>query len=292
MELLAEKFLLNLRARNFSAHTLRAYAADLREFSAFLSKRGKATLAGFNRQNVRAYMGLLQSANPRRNTLLRKIASLRSFAGWLEEQGDFTDNPFMLLPLPRKERLLPRFLTETEVSALAASAVKADTILAPRNYALLELLYSSGLRRAEVAGLNIGDLDFMGGFVRVLGKGSKERIVPVGLNALSAVRAYLASRKSHGAAEPLFLNKNGARIGGHGIALILKTLARKSGSARHITPHMLRHSFATHLLDHGCDLRGVQEMLGHKNLATTQVYTHVSLERIKKVYEKSHPRSH
>jgi integrase/recombinase XerC len=290
MELLIEKFLLNLRARNFSAHTLRAYSADLKEFVEFLKKRGKPSLSGFNRQNVRAYLGWLQMSNPKRNTILRKIASLRSFAAWLAEQNEFKDNPFMLLPLPRKERLLPRFLTETEVAALAAGA-DDESFLAPRNHAIIELMYSSGLRRSEIAGLNIGDIDFMGGYVRVMGKGSRERIVPVGMNALSALRAYIASRNNAGAPDPLFLNKNGGRISGHGIALLVKTLARKTGSARHVTPHMLRHSFATHLLDHGCDLRGVQEMLGHKNLATTQIYTHVSLERLKSVYEKSHPRS-
>ncbi|MFA5937576.1 MAG: site-specific tyrosine recombinase/integron integrase [Candidatus Paceibacterota bacterium] len=290
MEPHSEKFLLQLRGRNFSPNTLRAYTADLKEFSEFLKKRGKTDIAAFNRQNVRAYLAWLQVSAPKRNTVLRKVSALRSFANWLDEQGQLGENPFLLLPLPRKERLLPRFLSEDEITSLVRAA-RADDKSGPRNFAMAELLYSSGLRRAEISMLNAGDVDFMGGYVRVMGKGSKERIVPVGEHALAALRAYLAGRKNALPGSPLLLNKNGGRLTGHGIALALKTAARKAGTARHVTPHMLRHSFATHLLDHGADLRGVQEMLGHKNLATTQIYTHVSLERLKQVYDHAHPRS-
>jgi len=292
MEQLAEKFLLHLRGRNFSPHTLRAYAADLRDFAAFLKSRGGgAAVSAFTRKNVRAWTGLLQSRNPGRNTLLRKVSSLRSFANWLEEQELLDGNPFALLPLPRKEQTLPRFLSEKEAVSLARAA-REDEKSGLRDSALLELLYSSGLRRAEIAGLNAGDVDFVGGFVRVMGKGSKERLAPAGNMALSALRDYLDSRKTPGAGEPLFLNRLGRRITGHGVALVVKKTAVRAHSARKATPHMLRHSFATHLLDHGCDLRAVQEMLGHKNLATTQIYTHVTLEKLKKVYDGAHPRSH
>jgi site-specific recombinase XerD len=161
-----------------------------------------------------------------------------------------------------------------------------------RDYALLELLYSSGLRRSEAAGLNIGDLDLFSGFARVMGKGSRERLVPVGDKALNALRAYLDTRPrplAHGL--PLFLNHNNGRLSGAGIALILKKMAKRARFARPVNPHSVRHSFATHLLDRGCDLKSVQEMLGHKNLQTTEIYTHVSLERLKEVYDKAHPRA-
>jgi len=290
MERLISEFLVHLRGRNFSPNTLLAYTTDLREFADFLKERGKTAVSDFTRHNVRAWLALMQSDLPKRNTVLRKVSALRSFAAWLEENEISPENPFLLLSLPRKEKLLPRFLSEDEVFSLSRAA-RADDKSGPRNFALAELMYSSGLRRAEVSGLNAGDVDFMGGYVRVMGKGSKERIVPVGDSALAALRAYLAGRGNVIAGAPLFLNKNRKRLTGHGIALTLKTSARRAGAARHVTPHMLRHSFATHLLDRGADLRGVQEMLGHKNLSTTQIYTHVSLEKLKQVYDSAHPRS-
>ena len=160
-----------------------------------------------------------------------------------------------------------------------------------RDSAVLELLYSSGLRRSEVSGLNIGDVDFVGGTVRVFGKGSRERVVPVGDAALGRLRDYLKSRPGAPAGAPLFLNGKGGRLSDQGVAWILKRWIRASGWPKPVTPHVFRHSFATHLLDHGCDLRSVQEMLGHKNLATTQVYTHLSLEQLKRVYGRSHPKA-
>ena len=159
-----------------------------------------------------------------------------------------------------------------------------------RDFAIFELLYSSGLRRSEIAGLNIGDIDFYSGMVRVFGKGRKERIVPVGDRALQCIKDYLMTRPfPHGAGEPLFLNCHNTRLSGNGIALILERMAGRARFARRVNPHAIRHSFATHLLDNGCDLKSVQEMLGHKNLQTTEIYTHVSLDRLKSVYKKAHP---
>ena len=285
MENNVRQFLNGLRAKNFSAHTLRAYETDLKSFAAFAASRSKTSAKDFNRQLVRAYLAWLQSSGPARNTLLRKIAALRSFSRFLSENREIEGDPFLLLPMPRKEKLLPKFLTEAEAAGLMDKAGENEKT-GPRDRALAELIYSSGLRRSETAALNSGDVDFLGGVVRVMGKGSRERIVPVTVTALGALRDYLSQRRPVSAGEPLFLNKNGSRLSGHGIALVIG----RCGSARKVTPHALRHSFATHLLNRGCDLRSVQEMLGHKNLSTTQIYTHVSLERLRQVYAKAHPK--
>ena len=289
MDELADRFLLHLRARNFSRHTLRAYEKDLADFFIFMTPRGKSSVQAMERQEVRAYLAWLNSRGLSRNSMLRKVSALRSLASYMTEQGLIKNDPFMLLPLPKKEKRLPRNLTEAEAAGLI-DAASGEKKLSLRDAAIAELLYSSGLRRSEVEGLNVGDLDFMGGFVRVMGKGSRERIVPVTDRALEAVRSYLAPRQPS-PSEPLFLNPMGKRLGGHGLALVVKRLALHSHSTRKVTPHALRHSFATHLLDRGCDLRSLQEMLGHKNLATTQIYTHVSLERLKKVYTGAHPQA-
>ncbi|MBO4555411.1 MAG: tyrosine-type recombinase/integrase, partial [Elusimicrobiales bacterium] len=197
----------------------------------------------------------------------------------------------------KKEKRLPRFLTEGEVGKMQV-ANNAEEVeekeenypFAERDFAIFELIYSSGLRRSEVVGLNIGDIDFYSGMVRVFGKGRKERIIPVGERALQCLKAYLDTRPlPHGAGEPLFLNCRNTRLSGNGLALILQKMAGRARFPKRVNPHSLRHSFATHLLDNGCDLKSVQEMLGHKNLQTTEIYTHVSLERLKSVYNKAHP---
>ncbi|MFH1618788.1 MAG: tyrosine recombinase XerC [bacterium] len=316
MDLLVSRFLLHLRSqRNFSAHTIRAYEADLREFLKFC--RGKEGTVpskkdlysrNLDRRIVRAFLARLQDSGLSRNSVLRKISSLRSFSSWLLNGKLLKTDPFLLLPLPRRDKRLPRFLSEGEVEKLMDSAgagyksrsqksevrgqrseVRSQN-LSLRDYALLELMYSAGLRRSEVSSMNVGDVDFVSGFVRAFGKGSRERLAPVSDRALEAINAYLKARPVT-AGQPLFLNFKGGRLSGSGIALIVARCAKAARFARKVTPHALRHSFATHLLDHGADLRSVQEMLGHRSLASTQVYTHVSLERIKKVYDKTHPRS-
>ncbi|MDD4005032.1 MAG: tyrosine-type recombinase/integrase [Elusimicrobiaceae bacterium] len=296
----AEKFLLYLRSRNYAARTLRAYSACLDEYLEFQGRRGAATLAGFNRTNIRLYLAYLSAAGPARNTVITKISALRSFARYAMDQGLLKRNPFLLLPLPKKERRLPRFLTEEEVAGLIDGLKYTDRAggrksslprYEKRDRALLELLYSSGLRRAEAAGMNVGDVDFYSGFVRVLGKGSKERLVPVGERALAALREYLAERAGPGPGEPMFVNRNGARLGGHGVAFVLKRALYVTGAERAVSPHALRHSFATHMLNNGCDLRALQEMLGHRNLATTQIYTHVSYRHLRKAYDGAHPKA-
>lgn len=290
MKELAERFLLHLRSKNFSAHTLQGYGADLEEFADFCQRRHADTETAFSPAFLRSFLASLTNKQLARNTLLRKIAALRSFTHYLLEQGTLTQNPFKLLPAPKKEKRLPRFLTLDEVRRLLDTACQKGP-LAARNRALFELIYSSGLRRSEVTGLRIADMDFFNGVVKVLGKGNKERFVPVTDEALKALQDYLSTRPSPQPQDALFLNKNGKPLTGDGLAFIFKNLAIQSGLARRVSPHSLRHSFATHLLNNGCDLRSLQEMLGHKNLSTTQVYTHVSLDQLKDVYQHAHPKN-
>lgn len=270
--------------------TLKSYGEDLNEFVNFCTLRGKNKPQDFTLGFIRSFLAGLTQKQPSRNTILRKIATLRSFAGYLLAQGKIEQNPFKLLPAPKREKLLPKFLTLEESTRLIDTAADKGRH-AVRNKALFELIYSSGLRRSEVTGLKIADVDFFNGVIKVLGKGNKERYVPVTEEALQAIKNYLACRANPLPNEPLFLNKNGTALTGDGLAYIFKQLAVQSHIARKVSPHSLRHSFATHLLNNGCDLRSLQEMLGHKTLAATQVYTHVSLDKLKSVYEHAHPKN-
>ncbi len=291
MEEWVNAFLVHLQNKNFSPHTVKSYRADLHEFLLFFKQRKQDDLRHFTSANIRSFLAALQTKNdPARNTVLRKIASLRSFAAFLLTQGRLERNPFKLLPAPKREKILPKFLSEQETDRLLETAANSKHFAA-RDKALFELMYSSGLRRSEVTGLNIKDVDYFNGIVKVFGKGAKERLVPVTDAALDALKIYLACRKNPQPDDALFLNKNGKRLTGDGLAYIFKNTAIASHLARKVTPHSLRHSFATHLLNNGCDLRSLQEMLGHKSLSATQVYTHVSLEKLKSVYEHAHPKN-
>ncbi len=291
MEEWVSAFLVHLQNKNFSPHTVKSYRADLHEFLLFFKQRKQDDLRHFTSANIRSFLAALQTKNdPARNTVLRKIASLRSFAAFLLTQGKLERNPFKLLPAPKREKILPKFLSEQETDRLLETAANSKHFAA-RDKALFELMYSSGLRRSEVTGLNIKDVDYFNGIVKVFGKGAKERLVPVTDAALDALKIYRACRKNPQPDDALFLNKNGKRLTGDGLAYIFKNTAIASHLARKVTPHSLRHSFATHLLNNGCDLRSLQEMLGHKSLSATQVYTHVSLEKLKSVYEHAHPKN-
>ncbi len=291
MEEWINAFLLHLQNKNFSPYTVKSYRADLQEFLLFFKRRNLQDLRHFTSANIRSFLAAEQTEhNPARNTILRKIASLRSFAAYLLAQGKLERNPFKLLPSPKREKILPKFLSVPETERLLETAAHSKHFAA-RDKALFELMYSSGLRRSEVTGLRIKDVDFFNGLVKVFGKGSKERLVPVTDAALDAIKTYLSCRKNPQPGDALFLNKNGKPLSGDGLAYIFKNTAIASHLARKVTPHSLRHSFATHLLNNGCDLRSLQEMLGHKSLAATQVYTHVSLEKLKSVYDHAHPKS-
>ncbi len=290
-----QRFLLHIRAeRNASPHTLRAYQHDLNGYVRFLSEKyPKLSLERSHRLVVRDYLAHLHEKDHERATFLRAVAVLRAFYKFLLREELITETPFVALPMPKQERKLPGYLTEDEVRAVLEAPALAHDKEALRDTALLELLYGSGLRIQELCGLRVDDLDLWGGTVRVFGKGSRERLVPVGGVSLKALHAYLQSRKetssSRGAA--LFVNKTNRRISERGARNIVYKWATDVALRRKVRPHAFRHAFATHLLDRGCDLRTVQEMLGHKNLATTQTYTHISPEHLKKVYEKTFPRA-
>jgi len=300
IELAIRKFILSLKVeKNASSHTIRAYGIDLRELSTYLSAR-KLALSQCDRLLIRSYLSHIKTRPYEKTTILRKWASLRSFFKYLTREGVVETNPCIHMASPRREIKVPNFLTETEVEKLIEMIVAAKKPEAAlRNKALVELLYSSGLRVGELEGSNIEDIDFWGGTIRVVGKGDKERMVPVGNTALEALREYFKARGEDVGmsprrgleARPLFCNLSGGRLTSRAIHMMIEKAARKAGITRGVSPHALRHSFATHLLDHGCDLRSVQEMLGHKNLSTTQIYAHVTTDRLRKVYEKAHPRA-
>ncbi|MCG2724984.1 MAG: tyrosine-type recombinase/integrase [Elusimicrobia bacterium] len=300
MNILIEKFLLHIKSQlNFSKHTIKAYKTDLKEFMAYAKTFDMDNPEKINRLFLRGYIGFIQDRKISRNTLLRKISSLRSFVNYLLSENNIENDPFALINIPRKEKKLPHFMTEKEMEKLTdynrpeeIYRQNANYKFAERDFALLEMMYSSGLRRSEVSFLNIGDVDFISGFVRVMGKGSRERMVPVGDNALMALKNYLDTRPQPlKAGMPFFVNNRNTRLSDSGVALLVKRMARRARFARPVNAHTIRHSFATHLLEHGCDLRSVQEMLGHKNLETTQIYTHISLNQLRKVYDNAHPRS-
>lgn len=289
-----QRFLAQLRGgRNASPHTLRAYTGDLGEFSRFCGPA--VDTAGLDRGRVRAWLADLQGRGLARASVLRKASSLKSFTAFLIDQDALVRDPFLNVRLPKRDKPLPRFLTEAEMDKLlAAASPVGEEPLRLRDRAMIELFYSAGLRRSELRGLNVGDVDFLGGVVRVFGKGSRERVVPVGTAALEALRAYLDSRSGRGGkggGTPLFSNGKGERLSDAGVAFVVKRWTRAAAALKSISPHVFRHSFATHLVSRGCDIRTVQEMLGHRSLANTQIYTHLSLEHLRQVYDKSHPRS-
>jgi len=293
-----QKFLRYLKAeRNYSVHTQRAYRADLDNFFSFLGRRFPSLgLAGCDKIVLREYFAFLQSMKLRRSSVVRKVAALRSFFKFLAKERTIVNNPFLYLASPKLEKKIPSFLTEQEIEQLFSLPG-----ISLRDRAMLELLYSGGFRIEELLSLNKDDVDFLSGLVKVMGKGNRERIVPVGDRSLGVLRAYLKERNERRdfmkktprefSTRALFLNKAGARISSRGARKALHKWFAEARFNKKVSPHTLRHSFATHLLDRGCDLRSVQEMLGHKSIATTQVYTHVTRETLKRVYEKAHPRA-
>lgn len=264
--------------KGFSEHTLKAYSSDICDFLNFLEERSLE----LNRGALWEYRAFLSSQEYERSSIARKLSSLRSFLRFLKEKGFLGESLERVLKNPRIGRALPRALSKEEVERLISFA--SDS----RERAIVEFIYATGVRVGELVSLNWSDIDWGNEIVRVLGKGGKERIVPIGSKALEALKAY---GKESGMTGPLFKNKDGDRLTARSVERIIKAMALRAGLKGHVTPHVLRHSFATHLLEGGADLRVVQEMLGHSNLATTQIYTKITLERMKEVYELAHPRS-
>jgi integrase/recombinase XerC len=247
---------------------------------------------------VREFLGALHKKN-QKTTVARKLSAIRSFFRYLVKHGALRENPADSILTPKQNKTIPVYLPVDDMFRLLDS-IKTDTLLGLRNRAIFETLYSSGVRVSEIAGMNVSDVDFGSGVIRVFGKGSKQRIVPVGRKAIETIRAYrerLITEKEIHAPNvrldedgPLFLNNNYGRLTARSIARILERTAIECGLSIPVSPHALRHSFATHLLDAGADLRVVQELLGHKSLSTTQKYTHVSIDRLMETYDKAHPR--
>jgi integrase/recombinase XerC len=291
-----EAFAVHLsRERGCSPRTVSSYRSDLQQFDAFLSREGAADApaAAVTRDEARVYFAELLRHGMSKRSVSRKIASLRAFFRYLAMEGRIGDNPAASVRPPKLERRLPRCLREDEI-ARSLDRVRADTPRGARDRAILELLYGTGMRLSEIVGLDVGDADPSGGLVRVLGKGGKPRRIPLGKSAASALGTWLEARREWPPApseEALLLNAGGRRLSPRSVQTIVrKSLSPESERSR-LHPHLLRHSFATHLLDRGADLKAVKELLGHASLSTTQVYTHLSRERLKRVYRQAHPRA-
>jgi len=281
-------------ARNYSAHTLRAYRQDLSEFLRFLGQHD-VPLAEARTIEVRSFLAGLRERELSRASIARKLAGIKSLYKFLTARGRCPLNPMLPLRSPRLHRRLPRFLDEEEVRRLVESP-DPETLPGLRDRVILETLYSTGMRVSELVQTNVGDIDLLAEAIRTLGKGNKERLVPVGRVAVAVMDEYLdrrrlAEKTKLGHNTPLLVNRLGTRLTARSVNRVLKKYILKIGLKGKITPHTLRHTFATHLLNRGADLRSVQELLGHEHLSTTQIYTHVTTERMKEVYKRAHPRA-
>jgi integrase/recombinase XerC len=274
--------------RAASAHTLRSYRSDLADGAAFLARRKLGVLTGADARILRVYLADLHDRGLARTSVARRLAALRSFFRFLVRRGRARGNPARDVRTPRLPKRLPGHLPIDESEALLRAGA-ADSRAGARDRAVLETLYATGVRVAELAALDVEDVDLGEGAARVLGKGGKERIVPLGRQAIEAIRAYLA--RGHPGSGPLFRNRRGGRLTVRSLGRVVRARAHAAGLARRVTPHTLRHTFATHLLDAGADLRVIQELLGHARLGTTQKYTHISADHLMKVYDRAHPRA-
>ncbi len=286
--------------RRFSAHTIRNYQADLSRFQAYVLKQRVsheeiASIDTIDHWVIRGYLAHLFSTGIRRSSIARKLSSIRSLLGFLHRRGRVSHNPSLVVSSPRQEKRVPKVLSVEQMRVLVEAPSKND-LLSMRDRAILETFYSTGIRISELTALNIGDLDFEEGLIRVRGKGSKERIVPIGSQALKTIGDYLTDRqekrgeKEKKGERPLFLNRLGKRMTTRGVWYKMSLYFRTQENLQGSTPHTIRHSFATQLLDGGADLRSIQELLGHKSLTSTQRYTHVSMDQLMAVYHRAHPR--
>ena len=277
--------------KNASSHTIKNYAIDLREFT---ETAGGKSLQELTYLDIRAFLAALKEKSHSKRSIAGKLACVRSFFKYLLRENDLKVNPAADIATPKRDQRLPQFLDQQEVTHLLEAPTK-ETWEGKRDNAILETLYSSGLRVSELVSLNHDDVDFFSGLVRVRGKGKKERILPVGQIALKAIRDYADQKpprdRDQGLKKPLYLNRLGGRLTDRSIRRMILKYSRRIALKKGVSPHMLRHSFATHMLDRGADLRSVQELLGHENLSTTQIYTHVTTKRLKEAYDAAHPRA-
>lgn len=282
--------------RDYSVLTKKAYQEDIEQFNAFLNQTGESAFNTVSIQDVRIFLGELNEKKLSRNSVSRKISSLRAFYQFLLRNELVTDNPFSYVHLKKKNLRLPRFFYEKEMDVLFQT-VQGDGPLDMRNEAILEVLYGTGIRVSECAGIQLQDIDFELNVLLVHGKGNKERYVPFGHYAAVAMQHYLEKgrkplmQKHHKEHKTLFVNHHGDGITPTGIEYVLNQVIKKSSLTSDIHPHMLRHTFATHLLNNGADMRTVQELLGHSSLSSTQIYAHVTKESLQKNYRQFHPRA-
>ncbi len=303
MRELIEEYLSYLSVeRNLSDQTCRGYFNDLCQFEKFLRENGLAVASDetvdvgkIDHVMVRTYLASLYKKN-RKSSIARKVASIRSLFKFLVREQVIPANPAERINTPKQEKHIPTALSVDDAFRL----MESPTSLSPsptdaRDRAILETLYSSGLRVGELVGLNLDSIDLDLAVVRIMGKGRKERIVPLGSKALEALKSYLDQRgkfeKENGGEKALFLNTKGSRLTARGVARMVEKYAKRCGLSKRVSPHSLRHTFATHLLDGGADLRGIQELLGHVSLSSTQKYTHIGIDRLIDVYDRAHPRS-
>lgn len=299
----ADRFIDYMKAaRNASEHTLRAYASDIVQFMEFLESEELSAAPGdVDSRTLRRYLARLQKQGIAKASTARKLSSLRAFFKYLVRKGVIASDPTTGLPTPKREKRLPKFLRDEQIEALMQQPVRrgGSEPLGMRDAAILEVLYASGVRVSELVDMDLRDLDVNAGEIRVLGKGSKERIALLGRAAQESLAMYLSSgrgqllkkRRDGGPENAVFLNRFGHRLTVRSIRRLLDKCFGAVSDEIKISPHVLRHTFATHMLEHGADLRSIQELLGHASISTTQIYTHVSRERLKQVYDAAHPRA-
>ncbi len=299
MQIEIKKFINHLRfERNFSEETIRSYSADLAQFSEFLDNEfepGKKHRAKHvDILSIRSFVGYLHSARSKKSTIERKIVAIRSFFKFLCKEGLLASNPAAAINLPKKDKRLPKYLSVDEIFLFLNSPDKS-TLQGKRDSAILELLYATGIRVSELVGLKLNDADFREMTIRVIGKGKKERLLPFGNKALESMKDYLlafsAIREKGASPDAFFLNLRGGQLTSRSVRRIVDKYIRQTSIMTKISPHSIRHSFATHLLNAGADLRSIQELLGHSSLSTTQKYTHLDAAKLMEVYDKAHPRA-
>ncbi len=291
----AANFFRFLKQKNYSAHTRHSYAVDLAQFLHFIREKGVREWEEIAFAHIRAYLAEMKRKGYSRATVVRKIASLRSLFKFLIRTEVLSKNPLLGLKNPKKEKKLPHFLYRREIEELLALPPSSPAGL--RDRAIMEILYGAGIRVSELTGLDLADLDLSRGYLLVYGKGAKERLVPLGKKGCQALRDYLGRGRPHllspqrPGETAVFLNRRGGRLTERSVRRILDGYVQRAAVGKRVSPHTLRHTYATHLLEAGADLRAVQELLGHASISTTQIYTHLSREKIRKVYNSTHPRA-
>lgn len=283
------------KEKKYSNHTIKNYEIDILEFDSYLKKEGIYYL-DVNYDFIKGYLMNLYERKLSSNSVARKLSSLRSFYKYLFNNGIIKTNPFKYVATPKKEKKLPKYLGVEDIEKIF-NTPDINTSLGQRDKLILEVLYATGIRVSELVNIKISDIDFYNKEIKILGKGNKERIDPFGEYCLDSINLFINDgrkkilEKHNKICEYLIINEKGNQITTRGVEKIIDNIVKKSDIKKHVSPHMLRHSFATHLLNEGCDIKTVQELLGHESLESTQIYTHVSNERLRSVYLKCHPRS-